>query len=332
MLEQDETRVDDIGNGYVIGEVKHTKKLKYLEDGTLYAQFEGLDKCLDYVLEKMPEAKRGGSSVDTGRGSFNAFDTYEEAITTFRKTPEKVVHFDESELRIKDDSESGNQIEYDVTGDYIDMGRFMEGVPESMGTMHNGNARNRRINLIVNLNQAHYIDHEDVTHRSERILRLVDALEAGGVRTQLTGILSNECLHVEVNLKHHDETLTIADLAVTTHPEFLRRIGFRFCEYSKTWDYGYGSAVKFGRALTPELLEGTNVNEMNIFIDANMQSRETIDRLFDQIERLLVWEMSKPVPEVSSIKLSEEGIFFQANGSRSEAEIKREGQEVINNE
>lgn len=332
MIEQDKIRVNDVGNGYIIGETKRNKQLKYLEDGTLYASFEGLDKLLDYAVDKMPEAKEGKSSERHSLGGFNAFATYEEAITTFRSSPEKVVQFDESELRIKDDSESGNNIEYDVVGDYIDMGRFMEGVPESMGTMHNGNARNRRVNLIINLNQIHYIKHEEITHRGERILRLVDALEAGGVRTQLTGISSNECLHVEVNLKHHDEPLTISDLAVTTHPEFLRRIAFRFCEYSKTWDWGYGSAISFSNALTPEMLEGDNVNEMNILIDSNMNSRESIDTLFDQIERLLVWEMSKPVPEVSSIKLSNDGIFFQANGSRSEAEIKREGQEVINNE
>ena len=52
--------------------------------------------------------------------------------------------------------------------------------------------------------------------------------------------------------------------------------------------------------------------------------------MFDQIERLLVWEMSKPVTEVSSIKLDRNGVWFNPTGSRSEEDIKREGQEVIN--
>lgn len=329
MLEQDQYTIVDSGDGYTVGEISRHPELNYLKDGALVGQFDGVDKMLDYVTSKMPEAKQGKSSTERGRGGFNAFETYEEAIDTFRNSPERVVKFDSGELRIKDESEAGNQVDFDVTGSFIDMGRYMEGIPEVMGDMHNGNSRNRRANLTINLNQIHYISHEDITHRGERILRLVDALEAGGIRTQLTGILSNECGHVEITLKHHEEPLTITDLAVAIHPEFLRRVMFRWNEHSKTWDYGYGSAVAFSHLLSPQLVEGDNVNEMDIVIDSNMEYRESIDRRFDELERLLVWEMSKPVPEVSSIKLDKHGIYFNPNGARSDDEIQREGKEVI---
>jgi len=208
----------------------------------------------------------------------------------------------------------------------------MEGIPEAWGSMHNGNARNRRVNILVNTMQVWSIDHKDVTHRGERILRLIDALEAGGVRTQIVGMGSHQCVHVEVVLKRHDEPLTITDLAVVSHPEFLRRIIFRVNEYSKTWDYGYGHAFVFGEALSrkPELLHTDSNDEMNIFIDSNMVGTDSIDKTFDQLEKLLIWEMSKPVPEVDAVKVDRRGIYFEPNGARDEEEVQREGQEAIN--
>lgn len=333
MVPQDTLKNVKTGQGFVVGEIASTPRdLHYLKPGCIVTLFDGVDTALDWITKELPKTGRGDSSEATGRGEFNAFDTYEDAMTTFRSKPESVVKFDPSEVRIKDESEAGSQVEYDVTGDFIDMGRFMEGIPESVGTMHNGNARNRRVNITINLNQWAGIDHKAITHRGERILRLIDALEGGGIRCQLTGIESSECDHVEVKIKHHDEPLTISDLAVITHPEFLRRAIFRIIEHSKTFEWNYGSARTFGEAVKPEHIESDNNDEMNLFIDGNLTNIPIIDRRFDEVEKLLVWEMSKPVPEVSAIKVSQSGVYFQPNGLRPESEIRREGIEAINAE
>ncbi len=333
MLPQDNYKVIDTGVGYTIGELTQVpESLRYMQRTQIVTLFDGLDTCLDFVAKKMPKPNRGNSSVSTGRDKFNAFATYDEAINTFRNKPESVVKFDPSELRIKDESESGSSVEYDVTGDFIDMGRYMEGIPEAVGTMHNGNARNRRVNITINLNQWAGINHEVITHRGERILRLIDALEGGGVRCQLVAIESSQCNHIEVILKKHDEPLTISDLAVVSHPEFLRRIIFRTIEHSKTWSYNYGLAREFGNSVKPQHIVSDNNDEMNIFIDSNMMQTSTVDSRFDQVEKLLVWEMSKPVPEVTAVKVSQDGVYFEPNGVRSNDEIQREGQEVIESE
>lgn len=330
MIPQDNYKVIDKGVGYTIGELTQVPEFfRYMQRGQIVTLFDGLDTMLDFVTEKMPEPKHGSSSLATDRDEFNAFDTYDEAMTTFRSSPEQVVKFDPSELRIKDESEAGSSVEYDVTGDFIDMGRYMEGIPEAVGTMHNGNARNRRVNITINLNQWAGIDHTVITHRGERILRLIDALEGGGIRCQLTAIESSQCNHTEVVIKKHEEPLTIADLAVVSHPEFLRRTIFRIIEHSKTFHYGYGHAREFGRAVTPEHIVGDNNDEMNVFIDGNLRYKDDVDSRFDQVEKLLVWEMSKPVPEVTAVKVDENGVYFESNGTRADAEIQQEGQEAI---
>ena len=327
MLEQSELKQVDNGQGYFVGEVAGNRGgFNYLKDGALVAYFDGIDTALDFVAAKMPNAKRGKSSSDVGRGWFNAFDTYEEALSTFRERPEEVVKYDPGELRIKDESESGVSVEYDVTGDFIDMGRYMEGIPEAVGTMRSGTARNRRVNIIIDLSYSAGTEFDTIVRRGERVLRLVDALESGGVRCNITVIESTECGHFEFVVKQHNEPLTISDLAVATHPEFLRRILFRIDEHSKTWEGGYGSSIAFSGALTPERLKSTSNDELNIFLGSNIYDAEG---MFDKLERLLVWEMSKPVPEVDSIKVDRHGIFFNPNGYRSEADIRREGEEAI---
>jgi len=327
MIQPTDIRVIDSGSGYTIGELDSHKYLTYLHSGALVCLFDGVDRALDFVATNMTEPKHSGSSANQGADRFNAFESYEVAMDTFRNKPQSVVKYDPTEMRVRDINESGTNVDYDVTGDYIDMGRHMEGLPEAWGSMHNGNARNRRVNLVLNLNQMARMNEKDINHRGERVLRLVDALEAGGVRTQLTAIESTQCGHIEITLKKHDEPLTITDLAVVNHSEFLRRIIFRIVENSKTWDYGYGSSVKFSQCITPEIVEVENSNELNILVENNMTGG--IDRLFDGLERLLQWEMSKPVPEVSSIKIDESGVWFNPNGARDEAEVKREGQEAI---
>ena len=337
MIEDDLIKVTDSGANYTFGELKtRHQDFAYLDGGALVARFDGLDTMLNYVKKNMPKAQRGEASTkNEGAGDgFNAFNSYKEAMDTFTSSPDKVVRFNPAELRIKDDSEAGNTVDYDVVGDYIDMGRYMEGIPEAWGSMHNGNARNRRVNILIDLNQVWSIKHGDITHRGERILRLVDALEAGGIRTQLVGMESNECGHVEIILKRHGEPLTITDLAVVSHPEFLRRIIFRVNEYSKSWDWGYGSPYRFGNTITakPELIDSDINDEMNILIGSNMAGIDYIDSQFDKLEKLLTWEMSKPVPEVDAVKVDDNGIFFNPNGARDVDEVRREGLEAINAE
>lgn len=331
MIDDNNVVIDKTGSSFSIGHLKYNdKKLPYLKDNTLIVFADGVDNFLNMVLTEMKTAKRGKSSIrERDDEEFNTFDSYEEAMDTFLNKPETIVEFDPTELRIKDVDESGNTVEFDVTGDFIDVGRYLEGIPEVVGTMHNGNARNRRANIIINLNAIHHISQAAILHRGERVLRLVDALEANGVRTSLIGIDSNDCQHIEITVKRHEEPLTVTDLAVLIHPDFLRRTLFRTAEYSNTWDYGYGNAVIFSDNMSPDKIEGDNINELNIFVDSNFRDKREVDDVFDKLEKLIVWEFGKAVPEVTSIKASRDGIFFKPNGARSNDDISREGREVM---
>lgn len=329
IINTDSIVAKDIGSGYVVGEVKGlVRGLSYLDPGAIVCLFDGVNTALEYVKEKMPKAKQYGSSSKENDEGYNTFATYKDAMETFLYEPQKVVKFDETELQIKDIEESGNLVEFDVTGDFIDMGRYLEGVPEAFGTMHNGNARNRRATVYINLNQYAGMGEGTINHRAERVLRMVDAMEAGGVRCEVIGLLSNECAHIELVMKQHSETLVITDLAVLCHSEFLRRIYLRIAEYSKTWTHNYGSAIAFENAVTPRLIESDNNNDIVVYVGSNMT--RDIDKLFDRAEKLMQWEMSKPVPDVASININKSGVRYHGNGSRDENDIVREAEAILN--
>lgn len=331
MIPDDKLKDIERGDGYTVGLLnREHSQLSYLKENTLVARFDGIERTMDYITKNMPTPKREGSSSTIGLdGMFYTFHSFEQALDVFRHHPESVANFDETQLHIKDTDESGNNVEYDVIGDYIDMGRYMEGIPEVFGSLHNGNARNRRIKLVVSIGQAHYISAEDINHRAERILRLVDALENGGARCEVICITSTQCEHVEMTIKQYAETLVINDLAVVSHSDWLRRIMFRIKEYSPTWSYGYGSVMQFENSTNVDMIKSDNVNEITIFVDGSLQGIQSIDKKFDQVEHLLVWELSKSIPEVTAIKLGMNGVYFADNGSRDAHQIQMEGREII---
>lgn len=283
---------------FILGKATRTTGL--LHEGELVASFDGIRTALDFINENMHEPRNSGESQKGGHHGGNEFSTYKKAMDVFIKDPQMVVRYDPTELQPFEWEEQGNQLEYDVTGDFVDIGRVLEGVPENMGSLHNGNPRSRRVRLVVGTMQAHYMKPDEINHRSERIIRLIDALENARIRTEFITIDTNYCSHVEIIVKRFDEALTIEDVAVATHSDFFRRMGFRIMEYSDTWNGHYGiSTVMQGNLDT---LKSQMNDELTVYIGNNMRMSE-IDPAFDKLETMVTEELSHPVPRRSLMYL-----------------------------
>lgn len=294
-----------IEKGVLFGKAKEEDKL--FSKGTLVIVADGVKSLLDHVTTHYPTAQRTGNSDKRGDGEFNSFPTYDKTIDVFKNNPSEIVKYDQAEIVPTQYEEGGNDVDYNVTGDFIDIGRFLEGVPESMGSMHNGKVRNRRVRILVETNQAWWMRESDIVKRSERVIRLVDALEAAKVRTELKAMGVNECGYVEVAIKKFDEPLTLEDVAVATHPDFARRVIFRINEWSDTWYGGYGSSVFLQQRLSA--LKSDLNDELTIFIEGNMD--DNISTLFDKLEKMVEEELSQPQPTTGLIKLSKNGVTAQ---------------------
>lgn len=289
LISRDDIAKTHQGPGYVVG--KNQKQTNLNPVNNLVGLFTGVNTFIDFLQESMPEARQEKASSrhkedDYGQ-NFHKFDTYEEAIDTFKNHPHKVCNFDEKTDQVRSGDESGNNILYDVQGDFLDIGRYLEGDPECVGVSHQGNIRGYRVNIQMNLDFPSHVKEEDIAHRSRRTQRLVDWLEGQQVRVAMTAIASAGTGHVEIGIKHHDDIFDINNLAVASHSDFFRRLIFRFEEYSDCWRAGYGSGSLLAETFRRQVLVWCPEanNEINIRIN---NSVDGISESFDHLESWLI--------------------------------------------
>lgn len=288
-----------IGENYLVGEVKDPAVFGALQKTELVGKFEGLNALFDYQQEHQPVPKRGRSSDKNEGGNFHHFHNFQECIDVYRNDPSQITEFEAINDYLNGGDVGGKELEWGVQGDFLDVGRFLEGEPECFGSLTNGNPRSKRVQITLNNTWASVVNKKTILYRSKRLLRLVDWLEGQGVRTSIVSISSSQVEHLEIIVKRFDEPLSITDLAIVAHSDFLRRIIFRFDEYSKTWKEYYGSARVLGQKYDASKWESAYNGEYSVFVDSSAGlDNPTIDREFDELEKrltgLMVDELDDP--------------------------------------
>lgn len=241
----------EVGDGYIVGNVDsdtNVKGLDYLDNNELCGHFEGVNIFMDWLDKHIAQGRHtyGSDSHKTGSGKFYKFPTYDEAINVFKNDPASLLKFDELDDGLRSGDSAGNTVDYDIVGDFIDMGRFVEGVPETFGFLKDGNPRSKRMKIYVNGMFSHRVDQAILNKRAVRIQRLTDWLESNGIRCEITSFFSNDNWHCEIVVKKFDEIFNINDIAVVSDSDFFRRAQFQFGEFSPTLNnWGYGSPVDF---------------------------------------------------------------------------------------
>lgn len=254
------------------------------QEGAIALSATSVEALLQYVKQEMAQPKRAGHSNQTRdrHDSFNTFTSFDEAMQTYINEPHKVRKFEEKAENVRVPDQAGNDVFFDVTGDFLDMGRYLEGVPEVFGNMYMGNPNNVFADIVLNLCATAYFDEKALCRRGERIVRLVDWLESMRVRTEIRALFSNQCGHVEIMVKRAEDVLDLNAIAVVGHADFFRRILFRVMEYSNTWTSGYGTSmlINNGRMQMPEF------EQKGIFIfSENQEEVAPVDRAFDAAEK-----------------------------------------------
>lgn len=244
-----------IGDGYELGEL-NAKAFEHLirntgwhlQTGELCGRFDGIDTFVTFLENNggkfgSRKPRPDDSSHDVRRGdSWVKHSTYDEAVNAIKKKPETFRHFTEADIRIKEWSSNGNDVDYDLTGDFVDVARVLSGEPECFGTMHNGLVTKRFANIVVNGNHACRVDQSWIDRKAQRVTRLVDFLETNNVRCKLTVVFSNNNSHLEIVVKQYDDRLDLNDVSVALSADFFRRFEFYFSEHSKCHTSSYGRA------------------------------------------------------------------------------------------
>lgn len=260
-----------------IMEVGNNRKL-HLEFNSVGEVFRAIDK-------KGWTPQKSQSSDARGRdGGFYTFGSLAEATDVFRNHPERIRKFIMNDVKLVAPNSPGKEIEYDVTGDFIDMDRFMEGVPEVFGNVTMGNPRN--VFCTINLLDVFvsYTDPAYVLAKLSRVVRLVDWLENQGVRCQIVTAADSEIMFMSAIVKRFAEPVDLNEICVALHPDWLRRIKFLLMEQSNTWSYGYGRADTYDN----NMLKYESRPEDGIYVYVGgyfPPTTEFMEQQFDQIEK-----------------------------------------------
>lgn len=296
------------GAGYLIGEIKDTHEVfNYIRQGTLVMSVNSVQTVFRVIKELNWKPEREKASDKRGNDDFNKFESLSQAIDVYTNNPRSIRTFKEEDLKLSAEETIGKDVMFDVTGDYVDIGRFLDGEPECFGVAYNGNPSNLHATIMFNVSTPWYVKEDLLNHRAARMLRLVDWMESQGVRCQIRAFESTECAHMDVKVKDFEDAIDMNALAVATHSDFLRRISFLVAEQSKTWSYGYGNATSFTNRMMQSYTAEPD-NGLTIFItELGSVDKEYVDthfdKLRDKITALINGEEERDFSKVYSVNL-----------------------------
>lgn len=122
-------------------------------------------------------------------------------------------------------TEDSTGIEYDVTGDYIDIGVYLSGVPECMGTFTAIQKPKAEISLIINTSVYYDAPQDAIITRGAVITALVERLSRD-YYVSIKFVNNGDNIDFVFNLDMREGFSRDAIAFFTSHPGFLRRIIF----------------------------------------------------------------------------------------------------------
>jgi hypothetical protein len=213
------------------------------EDGRIFVAVESIPALFRLIEREQWTPQRAMASDIPGDGEYLVFDSLKEAHHVFQNEPWKIREFSQKDDSMRNEDSPGNDVFFDTQGDYLDIGKFLEGEPEDFGNSFMGNPKRVFADIHINLAAAKWTTAEYLIHKQKRILRLVDWLEQYGIRTRIRVNLSTDVGSIWVTVKEHQDPFDINHLAIAMHPDFVRRTCLLIFEQSQAWEFGYGDAV-----------------------------------------------------------------------------------------
>lgn len=266
-------------------------------NGKLSAEFDSVGDVFR-VARKLnwktggPGGKNGKESNASKSNGFHTFGSLAEAIDVYENKPDTIREFSVMDDRLESLESPGKDVLYDVVGDFVDIDRFLTGEPENMGYAVMGNPKSIFCTINVLTSFVHYTSTAYQVVKQKRILRIVDFLETQGIRCQIVAQDDSDVAFISTVVKQFQDPFDLNDLAVVTHPDWLRRVEFLVMEQSKTWQSGYGNALDYDdkmKKYQPEPEDGVYIY-VGGYIPYGGSSNDTdkLNEAFDALEKKIV--------------------------------------------
>lgn len=283
----DSNRIQDYD--HQIGVFNGSFSFEDIRENELGCRFNGIYHLIDFLEQTKQFGNRRARKDDSSyqerdSDSWTQFSTYVDAVEAMRYSPESFRKFNESDIRFYNDDTVGNRIDFDKQGDYLDIGKYLEGEPDCFGNMHGGKFERKFASVVVNIAAQCNVQREEIAAKSAGVLRLIDFLESNGVRCELGLVVSTDQVHCEVIVKNYRDPLDINELAIGLSADFFRWCIFRLTEHSKKKTGGYGCP----NTLTPSNWWDEDADNTFFIQSLRGESKENIQKSFENLEKKIV--------------------------------------------
>ncbi len=209
------------------------------------------------------------------------------------------------------------EVHYNVTGDQLDVGRYVAGEPEDFMTLVPAEIEDRPkiLHLVANVCASAGVKGDTMIRKGAAVVALVDALEKHGKRLSVDvaslsslsgrwgyGGSSGRNTVVKIRVKETWEPVNLANLVMClAHPSTLRRLMFRTWEHMSDEDRNAGGFYQGGGYGYVEEIK-KDEDKGDIYIEGMDTRRRT-------------WRTDEAIPWLLS-KLSEQGIHAEKEEER----------------
>lgn len=244
---------------------------------------------VDYVTQHKP---RSGSSTYINHTEWYGTKSLDEAMDLFKDNRQKLLPKGFQQKYIKNVGAAGTDVEYNATGDYLDIGRYMSGEPEVFGTNINGDLTGKVVRVYINASVSASYDSEDVMLGAEKLAEVINALYISGAKVSTTFMSAEETQWIEVKLNDFSDPLNPVDLVAVASPSFIRRLCFAVNNYHGVSTHG--SVVDVLNGHRDILNKG---EDLVVYIAPNtipnFNRTGAVDKALSDIKEAIEWENTK---------------------------------------
>ena len=209
--------------------------------------FSSVERCLEYASQPVPDfVTRDSRKVWKNNPDWAGSRDYDHALQIAREglSLEKIqAMMGELSIGVKQ-----QELFHDVTGSYVDIGRYLEGEPENMINFQESQ-ENRFIDVKFLFSENGGVSSDTFTNKVIVLASVVDRLESIGFRVRL--IACCRCrqdnvgkkfrFDMDVVVKEYKENLSIGQVSGCVNASFFRRIMFSVIEIIHA-ERGYDAA------------------------------------------------------------------------------------------
>jgi len=220
-------------------------KTLLLDEKTTHREYE-YSEFVDFAEKTPKSTSHDNFSSREGKKDFTGTNNFAEAIDFARHGWDSGL----KQLELENGTLANTGIEFEptVAGAMVNIGAYLQGVPENMWAMReNREYLLEELTIVVPLSYSAYISEADALTFCKNIISIVNEYQAKYnvklVGSFNTGQSKNGQPHrhiVDVVIKDFDVRFNINNIAFAFHPSFFRRLWFVHLEAETYCTSGYG--------------------------------------------------------------------------------------------